>query len=129
MQDAYAQALWKMVEDGMDYRKAVTALRGMLQANGRISLLPRIARAFERIAEREAKRTDVVLSVAHEKDERRAKSEAKEALAELKAAGDVRETRVDPTLIGGWRLEGNGILVDASYKKQLLDLYNAATRS
>lgn len=129
MEKAYAQALWKMVEGGMDHRKAVTALRGILEASGRIRLLPRIAKAFERIAEREAKRTDIVLSVAHEKDERKAKAEAKEALAALKSAGDVLKTRVDPTLVGGWRLEGNGILVDATYKKQLLDLYNAATRS
>ncbi|MCE9541079.1 F0F1 ATP synthase subunit delta [Candidatus Kaiserbacteria bacterium] len=110
----------------MDHRKAVTALRDILQSHGRTALLPRVAKAFERIAEREAKRTDIVLTVAREADERRAHTQVKEALSELQIDSKSLKTRVDPTIVGGWRLEGNGVLVDASYKKALLDMYNRA---
>ena len=127
METAYAQALWKMVEGGMTPAKAVHALRDTLKAHGRETLLPRIARAFERIAEREAKKIDVVLTVAREKDERRAHKEIKETLSQLGVEAKNLKTQVDDTLIGGWRLEGREHLVDASYKKQLLELFSRAT--
>ena len=133
METAYAQALWRMVTDGKTPHAAVEALRTLLTREGREALLPRIARAFERLAEREMHKTDMILTVAREKDERAAKKEAQEMLYRtglLSAGGGSSfggKTRVDDTLVGGWRLEGRGMLVDASYKTQLLDMYNRAT--
>ena len=134
METAYAQALWKMVEgglpagrQGMTPAKAVRALHEILKTHGREALLPRIASAFVRIAERETKRTGVVLTVAREKDERRAHKEVKELLSAMGVEVKDLKTQVDDTIIGGWRLEGKEQLVDASYKNQLLELYNRAT--
>lgn len=124
METTYAQALWKMVEAGTSPSKAVRALQETLKVHGREALLPRIGRAFARIAEREGKRTGIVLSVAREKDERSAKSAAKEILAKLGAETKEVTVSVDSTLIGGWRLEGKETLVDVSYKKQLLELFD-----
>lgn len=127
MEIAYAQALWNMVVGGMTPSKAVHALRETLKVHGREALLPRIASAFARIAEREAKRSDVVLTVAREKDERHAHGDIKELLVQLGVEARDLKTQVDDTLIGGWRLEGRELLVDASYKNQLLELFNRAT--
>ncbi|MBI5457187.1 F0F1 ATP synthase subunit delta [Candidatus Kaiserbacteria bacterium] len=127
MERSYAQALWKMVEGGVTPAKAVHALRDTLKAHGRDALLPRIASAFSRIAEREAKRTDVVLTVAREKDERHAHRDIRGLLREMGVEAKDLKTQVDDTLVGGWRLEGREHLVDASYKKQLLDLYTRVT--
>ncbi|MEK7156493.1 MAG: F0F1 ATP synthase subunit delta [Patescibacteria group bacterium] len=127
METAYAQALWKMVEEGMTPAKAVRALEVTLKVHGREALLPRIASAFVRLAERETKRSDVVLTVAREKDERRAHKEIKEMLTRMKVESKDLKTQIDDTLIGGWRLEGKETLVDASYKNQLLELYNRVT--
>lgn len=133
MENAYAQALWKMVAEGMSPSKAVHALRDLLDRDGREALLPRIGKAFARIAEREAHKNDIILTVAREHDAPRAKKEAKEALSalglessDLPADEAGLKTRVDDSLIGGWRLEGKEHLVDASYKHQLLELYNRA---
>src|SRR3989338_184679 len=123
MEQSYAQALWKMVEGGMTPTKAVRALQETLKTHGREALLPRIASAFTRIAEREAKRSDVVLTVACEKDERHAHKEIKEQLARIGVDAKDLKTQIDDTLIGGWRLQGRETLTDASYKKALLDLY------
>lgn len=133
METAYAQALWKLVQGGpgraaMTPHAAVKAVREKLERDGRVSLMPRVRRAFARLAEREANKNTMVLTVAREKDERTAKSAAKEVLASL-GANDLPkeagfETRVDDTIIGGWRLEGRGVLVDNSYKSKLLSIYN-----
>ena len=127
MEQSYAQALWKLVEGGMVPAKAVRALHDTLKAHGREALLSRIASAFTRIAEREAKRSDVVLTVACEKDERHAHKEVKEALSAMGVDAKDLKTQIDDTLIGGWRLEGRETLTDVSYKKALLDLYVRVT--
>src|SRR3989344_5137079 len=127
METAYAQALWKMVEGGLTPAKAVRALEVTLKVHGREALLPRIASAFARIAQRETKRTDVVLTLAREKDERRAHKDIKEMLTRMGVASKDLKTQIDDTLIGGWRLEGRETLTDVSYKKALLDLYVRVT--
>ncbi len=127
METAYAQALWTMVEGGMTPAKAVRALQETLKTHGREALLPRIASAFSRIAQRETKRSDVVLTLAREKDERRAHKEIKDMLTRMNVNSKDLKTQIDDTLIGGWRLEGKETLVDASYKNQLLELYNRVT--
>ncbi|MBI5644756.1 F0F1 ATP synthase subunit delta [Candidatus Kaiserbacteria bacterium] len=127
MEKAYAQALWKMITDGMPPKKAVHALHDLLKAHGRVELMSRVGKALVRIAERASRRTDVVVSVAREQDERKAQIQAKEVLKELGMEAKDLKTQVDDTLIGGWRLEGKEHLVDASYKKYLLDMYNRVT--
>ena len=106
MQEAYAQALWKMVEGGLTPAKAVRALQETLKVHGREALLPRIASAFARIAQRETKRSDVVLTLAREKDGRRAHKDIKGMLTRMGVTSKDLKTQIDDTLIGGWRLEG-----------------------
>lgn len=124
MEDAYAQALWKIVSGGTDAKKAVRALHETLVVHGRESLLPRIARAFARLAEKNISRHEVVLTVSRAKDAVIAQKQAKALLKENKVAVKDLKTQVDDTLIGGWRLEGKETLFDNSYKKHLLSMYN-----
>ncbi len=129
MEEIYARALWRMIDKGMEPKKAVHALYETLKARGREVLMPRIANEFERLATREAQKHTLTLSIAHEKDTRTAKAQVKNVLSELGLDTDDVALAVDETLIGGWRLEGREHLVDASFKKQLLALYNRATQS
>ena len=128
MEATYAQALWQMIERGTTPKKAVDALHKSLVARGRQALMPRIGKAFARLAARDGERSGLVLSVAHEKDERKAMREAKEVLAEMNAPKESIALKVDESLIGGWRLEGSEHLIDASWKKHLLSIYNRATQ-
>lgn len=128
MEQAYAQALWNMIDRGMTPMKAVHALRDVLKTRGREVLFPRIAKAFERIAMRQRQKSGITLYVANEKEARRAKDAAQAALAQMKIGIPNRfDMRIDETLIGGWRLEGSGVMVDRSYKKHLLTLFNRTT--
>jgi F0F1-type ATP synthase delta subunit len=128
METAYAQALWNLIERGMTPKKAVEGLLGSLKRTGRLALMPRVARAFARIAARNGARDAVVLSIARETDERSAKRAVKAVLDELGVAANELEVKIDDSLIGGWRLEGRERLMDASWKKHLVSLYNRATQ-
>ena len=127
MEDAYAEVLWRLMESGRTPHMAVKALQTILRRHGRESLLPRIGRAFAKRAERHGKRNDVVLSLAREKDARKAHKEIKDFITKLGVEIKDLKTQIDDTQIGGWRLEGKDTLVDASFKKQLLDVYNRST--
>jgi len=127
MEQIYAQVLWQLIERGPEPKEAVRALREILQARGREALLPKIAHAFGRLAARENRRNTLTLFVAREKDARMAKAEAKKLLSKWDLESRDVALAEDETLIGGWRLEGREHLVDASYKKYLLGMYNAAT--
>lgn len=129
MEKAYAQALWRAIANGMEPKKAVHSLRDMLVREGRAELLPRIGKALERIAEREGKKNDVVLTVAKDSDTAAAKRHVHDFIAEFGVTPHDLKTVVDGSLIGGWRLEGNEKLIDASYKRRLLDLYSRVTRA
>ena len=125
--EPYAQALWQLSEEGVKPKDAVTKLRAMLKRQGRTALLPKIGRAFARIMARNNKRDAVTLSVARTKDERKARAAVKGFLEEMGVSTKDVALAADEDLIGGWRLEGREQLVDASFKKHLLSIYNRAT--
>ncbi len=125
MENAYAQALWTMIAKGTPHADAVRALHTYLKEGGREALLPRIAKAFERLAAQHSSADTVVLSVADAKHEHSAKSAAERFMPEAKSAHIV----IDKTLIGGWRLDARETLIDASYKKHLLELYRRTTNA
>jgi F0F1-type ATP synthase delta subunit len=117
MEKLYAQALWKSVENGRSPKEAVESLGKILKREGRGDLMPKIAKAFKRLAQANA-RNRARIFVAKEKDAKMA----------MKAAGvEEADVCVDESLIGGWRLEGGNEVVDRSYKKFLLDIYSSAT--
>ena len=126
LENAYAQALRKVIEDGKSPKVALSALHEELLRRGRQTLLPRIARSFERIAERERARNTLTLSISGTHSVR-AKKEAKETLEAMHISSEDVEVRTDDNLIGGWRLEGREHLYDTSFKKHLLELYKRAT--
>lgn len=128
MERAYAEALWVTIEKGRAPHEAVAALKKALQDRGRLTLLSKIAKAFQRLAARETNKNTLTLSVARQQDAQTAVKEVEKVLAEL-SMGDIDVCEgVDESLIGGWRLEGKGLLMDKSWKRALLSIYNRATQ-
>jgi F0F1-type ATP synthase delta subunit len=126
--EPYAQALYQMLKEGMRPKEAVAKLRAVLRRQGRERLLSRIEHAFARIATRNEKKNTVTLSIARAKDKRKAQSAVKGLLKEMGISSKELAVEIDESLIGGWRLEGRERLVDASFKKDLLSLYNRVTQ-
>lgn len=106
-----------MVEKGKTPEAAVARVREALKEKGRGALLPQIARAVKRLAEREIRKHRVVLAVARKHDEHAARKAS---------GGKDAELAIDETLIGGWKLEGKGDLRDMSWKSYLLSMYHNA---
>ncbi len=116
MEKLYARALMQTIENGLSPSEAMKSLVVILKRQGRLALLPKIGSAFRRLAE--ARRAaSPRLFIARDKDAAHAK----------KASGSsTAEVILDNTLIGGWRLEGGNEVIDRSFKKYLLDIYNSA---
>jgi F0F1-type ATP synthase delta subunit len=125
MPEAYAQVLNRLIEKGETPHVAVEKVHESLKTSGRMALFPKIARAFERLMHKKSGKTAVRLYVASEDDARHAKHEAEHALG---ATHEHMHVVADRTLIGGWRVEAGERLVDMSYKKQLLAIFNRATQ-
>jgi F0F1-type ATP synthase delta subunit len=123
MEHAYAQALWKLVDAGHEPKEAVRRVKEALEKSGRGALLPRVARVVQRIAQlRESGKPTLAVASDAERN-----ASLQDATERLSLTGDVA-LRVDGSLIGGWRYEERGRLVDTSYKSQLLEIFNRATR-
>ena len=118
MIDSYARVLeiTAELEDKTVADAAVGKLIAHLRSSGRLNLLPQILRELRRIAaRRHALRPRV--EVASEK----------EAAATLRAAAEAGieapRASVNKALVRGWRAWGNGVLVDRSAKRALIDIY------
>lgn len=118
MEQAYAQALWDLIQKGEKPKEAVTKIQAVLEKRGRAALLPAVGRAFERLAKREAQKNRTVLVIARKSDEAKARRESGAPDAEI---------TIDETLIGGWQLFDKGTLRDESWKSALVSIYNSAT--
>lgn len=118
MHETYATALANVIASGMDEGKAVANLIAKLKAEGRLKLLPGIARELRTL---EAKRSVLAakVEVAHE-------SEEAEALKGAAEAGiTATHAVVNKALVSGWRAQGQGKLVDRSGKRMLTDIYQS----
>ncbi len=97
-------------------KKLVAQLVKHLETTGRMKLLPHIVRELGRLEAQEKKLAPQV-EVAHQKD-------AAHALAAAAKHGiHANEARVNHTLVQGWRASSKGTLLDASAKRQLVELY------
>lgn len=117
--EAYAHALMRLIEKGDKPAEAMKKLHASLENEGRISLIPTIGRAFERLASKQANREKQTLVLAHKKDEAKARKES--------GAKKEADVVIDGSIIGGWRLEAGEMLQDASWKNHLLNIYQNTT--
>jgi F0F1-type ATP synthase delta subunit len=122
MEKTYAKVLWKLShQEGADLDALVTRLIEQLQTRGRMKLLPRILRELKKLEESSTE-SSALIEVATGKD-------ALEALAFVKELGlpGIKDAKVNPSLISGWRVRANGGLTDRSGKRALIDIYRSIT--
>lgn len=120
MEKIYAQAIQRALKNS-DEKSVVKGLLGHLKERGRMKLLPGILRELKSESLR-GRNLEGSVEVASEK-------EAKAALLAAKAEGiDATRAVVNESLISGWRATGNGLLIDRSAKRALVDLYRQITK-
>lgn len=120
MEKAYAQALHNAVAQGAKEDAVFESLKAQLSATGRLKLLPRILFELRSLSSRKGAMAPLV--------EAASESGKAEALKGAKEAGiDVQTVVVNESLISGWRAQKEGLLVDRSGKRALIDLYRRIT--
>lgn len=116
-----AQVLKRMTDGhkAAERSSAFESFMTYVRARGYAPLLPRILKEYERIDETtDIKTVHVTMAKRHP---------YKELLTKHGIEGDA-ELTIDETLIGGYRIETDTTLIDASHKNALLKLYHSITK-
>lgn len=127
MKKAYVSALIMSILAGEPVETVLANLRTVLTKRGHERLWSQILRAAEReLAVKLARTTpQVTLATVNGADE----AAIKAALTTLGVAADAAyDTVVDETLVGGFTARVGGQVLDKSYKRVLLDLYQKITK-
>jgi len=121
----YAKALFGLSrgKNHNEQQDLVVRLLRVLKSNGHIKLLPAILREYERIEYAQRKKRGAVLSVAKLTHQEKLKRDINLYRNQLGLAEKKIEVKIDAHLIGGFTLQTENTIADASYKKMLLELY------
>jgi F0F1-type ATP synthase delta subunit len=129
----YAEALYealteKNVKTEADAHKVFTRFRKVLALRGHEKLLPFVVHELEKIAVREKNNNQVLLVTADKKSQ----TKWSHAYDHYKKEGVVPkgaalQELVDESIVGGYQIRTKDTLIDASYKKSLLELYRKIT--
>jgi F0F1-type ATP synthase delta subunit len=112
----------KRMTDGSapaDHARAIDSFMSYVKARGYQALLPRILSEYQSLIQRTEKGGTTV-SLAKKKDHA-------ELLLKHGITGDAKVV-IDESLIGGYRIETDSTLIDASHKNALLTLYHSITK-
>lgn len=126
----YAQALYELAlaEKGGE-EKLIRQFVETVAGNGHAHMLPKILKSYERIAEREVRKSTIeVTSAAPLSEEKVLALLKKEPFKHALTAAHKKVVRkTDDTLVGGVVVRTGAQRIDASYKRMLLDLYQSIT--
>jgi len=115
--DVYAKAMFALTNAGKTADEIFSGVISSLKKRGALGLLPKILSAYERLVMK-ASHAGAVLTVARITD--------REAALKASGAQIDTEVKIDERIIGGYRLEKSGVLIDNSFKEQLLSVYRKA---
>ena len=121
----YARALYSALQDSREehHNTLVENFLALLQKKGHAGLITQILREYEKI-EQSRKVSDVgVLEVARKHDVEKLKDRIDAAALTLGVRREGLEVSENDTLVGGFILRREHEQVDASYRRQLLKLY------
>ena len=120
----YAQALFEITlqVDSTLCDEYVDSFLTLLKEKGHTALLPQIIKKFEYITETEGKKNIVTLTVARESDSNDSKKEAIALHGNLENKAEI-DIAVDERIIGGFVLKDSDLVIDASYKNMLINMY------
>lgn len=125
MKQAYISALLEMLSSSTDSSVVIKQFHSLLQRKGHAQLFGPVLRGVLRIIEAR-KGTSTTVAVASVNAFSAQQSAIETALKQLGATGKPTIS-IDSSLIGGYVVTHNNIVIDASYKTKLLTLYRSLT--
>jgi len=127
LEKKYAQALADLAKNKSSDEISVIFLNfiSLLKKRGHYSLLPKILKSLENIKQKkDLNAVEFIVSSAKQEDKFKPK------LVEFKKyfSGEEKvKTKIDETIVGGFIIKSKNIIIDGSYKKALMSLYNKFT--
>jgi F0F1-type ATP synthase delta subunit len=118
--DTYSKAMFELSKAGKSADGIVSGLVKTLKRRGALALLPKVLSSYKRLVER-ASTQGAQLTVARSADI--------DGARRASAASDDVRVMVDERIIGGYRYEEGGRLMDHSFKSALLQVYRNATKA
>lgn len=118
----YAALITNALKGGAS-KDFATKLIAYMKAHGHVSLLPAILRRVERTA-RSA--DSAVVTLAHASDAKTLAPKIAGALSTLGVEGDYALS-VDENIVGGYSVVARHKVIDQTYRKALVDLYQRIT--
>jgi len=128
MKDSYITAITEELLAGQDIDLVLKKAHSLISKKGHLRLWPLVLRGVVRELEKQelAKQPKVVVA----KSESLNKEAIATSLKKLGLATDVTyKVKIDDTIIGGHILSHKDQMIDASFKRQLVELYQKTTRS
>ncbi len=126
----YAQALYDALrgKNENDAPKIMASFHEVIKAHGHTGLLGLIPAEFAKIYDREKAGKEIILVTCDEKS----RTKWVHAYDHYESEGllpkdATRRDIVDDTIIGGFQIRTKDLLVDGSYKRSLLELYQNIT--
>lgn len=124
MKKQYVQAVLESLQSGKDVADVLKGLSVILQKRGHERLHASVLREVLRVLSSDNEVSGTRVIVARESDARKFKSEIEKELTALQFDPHY-EVSVRDNLVGGYIIEHESTIIDASYKKKLLTLYRS----
>ena len=123
--EKYAKALYDLMKDKSENEqdKLFSNFLKVLERNGHSKLLPRVLKSFEKISFQEKTDTSVDFVVSDSKFEDKYKAQIKKYSKYFDKDQEV-QTKTDSSIVGGFMIRSKNVVVDGSYKRSLVNLYN-----
>ncbi len=126
MKQAYITALTEALLDTKDIDGALESTQALLAKKGHVRLWPSVLKGV--IVALEKKETEDTPRIIVAKESAKDSEAIKAALLKLSIQNQPDTVEVDSSLIGGFVVQYKDKMVDASYKRALIDLYRKVTK-
>jgi len=127
MNKQYIKAVLEVIAEGKSPDTVIEGLVKTLKAKGHMRLYASVLRGVLRILETQKSKSGAIVTVVDEKAITKYSKAIKHSLSQLSAETDP-EIKIDNTIIGGFTTEFNNVLIDNSYKAQLVALYRKLSK-
>lgn len=126
MKQAYITALTEALLNTKDVDGALESTQALLIKKGHVRLWPAVLKGVVRALEKFEREDTPRIIVA--KESAKNSDALQKALATLAVTNKNEKMEVDSSLIGGFVVQYKDKMVDASYKRALIDLYRKVTK-
>ena len=124
----YAKALISAAKTEKDTDALLAHFLDVLKKRGVLGLLPKILTILEHAINRD-KSQKATLVLARDSDKDKILEAVGDDFGKISTLKEDLNIKIDESIIGGYRLETSGDLIDESYKSRLLSIYRAVKAS